>query len=100
MTAHNIDAEMIYNQQLDWNNLTGVYGSLYESWSDELKEHCNEYEELTLEEKMLVDENMKYLEEHSNCLDIVINRLAIEKSIIELQRRDKDDKRNRKSNAC
>lgn len=96
MAAHHIDAEMIYNQQLDWGNLASAYGSLYESWNDELKEHCDEYEELTLEEKILIDEDIKWLEEHSDCLKISINKLAVEKSLIKLRERDKNDKRDRK----
>lgn len=99
MAAHHIDAGMVYNQQFNWDNLSDAYKTFYESWNDELKEHCDEYEELTLEEKILVDENMKYLEEHSDCLKLSINKLAVERSIIELLERDKNDKRNRKQSA-
>lgn len=89
MAAHHIDAGVVYNPQLNWENLTSAYGSLYESYSDELKEHCDEYEELTLEDKILIDEDMEYLKEHSDCLGLSRNKLAIEECLIELRRRER-----------
>ena len=58
--------------------------------------HCQEYEELTIEEKILVDEEMKgWFEKFANtCVPAYIFRLA-EERVIEMLK-EKNDRRNRK----
>lgn len=63
--------------------------------------HCPEYEELTIENKLLVDEEMKeWLEKFSGqCVPTFIFKVAEERIIEKLKRKEQNDKRNRKSGA-
>lgn len=58
--------------------------------------HCPEYEELTIEEKILVDEEMKewFVKFANTCLPEYIFRWAEERIIERLK--EKNDRRNRK----
>lgn len=91
--SHHINANEIYNQ-VSWEALSEAYKNFYGSWSDITKEHCNKYEKLTLEQKMLVDEDLKYLEERCEELNLSVNRIVIEECIVELYNRDKNERKN------
>lgn len=104
MKKNKIKAEALYNTQVrwddkfSWEHLTDAYRNLYESWGGETKEHCDLYEALTLEDKILIDEDMKYLKEHSDCLNLSMTKLAIEECLIKLRRRERRRERNDKRN--
>lgn len=65
--------------------------------------HCLEYEELTIEEKLLVDAEMRGWFKKSNpselCMPTFIFKIAESRIIEELKRKETNDKRNRKSGA-
>lgn len=62
--------------------------------------HCPEYEELTIEEKLLVDAEMREWFKNSNpselCMPTFMFKLTEERIIEEFKRKEKHDKRNRK----
>ena len=68
-----------------------------------MNDHCPEYENLTIEEKLLVDAGMrkwfasKSLQEL--CVPMFIFRLAESRIIEELKEKEKNDRRNRKQSA-
>lgn len=63
--------------------------------------HCPGYEELTIENKLLVDEKIKewFKKINSNCVPTFIFREAEEIAIEKLKRKETNDRRNRKSGA-
>lgn len=63
--------------------------------------HCPEYEELTIENKLLVNEEMKEWFEKFNgqCVPTFIFKVAEERIIEKLKGKEKNDKRNRKPGA-
>lgn len=62
--------------------------------------HCPEYEELTIEEKLLVDKEMKEWYARANLPDLCAPTFIfreLERRIIEnLKRKEENDRRNRK----
>lgn len=65
--------------------------------------HCPEYEHMTIEEKLLIDEHMKEWAT-KNCDNIgfvpnIIYDLAEERIIERLKRKEANDRRNRKQSA-
>lgn len=63
--------------------------------------HCPEYEELTIEEKILVDEEMKewFKKFDETIVPTFIFKVAEERIIEQLKIKERNDKRNRKSGA-
>ena len=60
--------------------------------------HCPEYEELTIENKLLVDKEMvEWFKKFDNtCVPTFIFKVAEERIIEKLKRKEQNDKRNRK----
>ena len=88
-------------------DITGSYVDLYEKyWGDIEKlwtdkqgiEHCKEYEELTMEEKLLVNIDMEYLKDETDMRYLSsLSWQTLEKCLSKLRKRDrKNDKRHRK----
>lgn len=86
-------------------DITGSYVDLYAKYwrqleqlcDDELRtEHCEEYEKLTMEEKLLVDIDMEYLKDECDMRYITsIRRKDLEKCLSILRKRDRENgKRN------
>lgn len=68
-------------------------------WKDYIMStHCPEYEGLTIENKLLVDKEMLvWFKKYNNmCVPTFIFKVAEERIIEELKRKEKNDKRNRK----
>ena len=63
--------------------------------------HCPEYEELTIENKLLVDKEMKewFKKLDETIVPTFIFKVAEERIIEKLKRKETNDRRNRKSNA-
>lgn len=63
--------------------------------------HCLEYEELTIEEKLLVDEEMKewFKKFNSQCVPTFIFKIGESRIIEKLKEKEKNDRRNRKQSA-
>lgn len=87
------------------NNITDDYADLYAKYRKELnmlfseerqEEHCREYEELTMEEKLLVDIDMEYLkDEHDMRYMTSIPKKDLERCLSKLRKRDRENgKRN------
>lgn len=69
-------------------------------WKEYLmNDHCPEYEELTIEEKLLVDREMKewFRKLDNLCVPTFIFKVAEERIIEKLK--EKNDRRNRKQSA-
>ena len=68
-----------------------------------MSDHCPEYEYLTIEEKLLVNNEIRKWFACVNlqdlCVPVFIFREAERRIIEELKRKEKNDKRNRKSGA-
>lgn len=66
-----------------------------------MNDHCPEYENLTMEEKLLVDiEVRKWFKDTEDlCIPMFIFRLTESRIIEELKRKEKNDRRNRKQSA-
>lgn len=65
--------------------------------------HCPEYEELTIENKLLVDKEMQKWFKKFDDMYVVptfIFKVAEERVIEKLKRKERNDKRNRKPSAC
>lgn len=83
------------------DNITGNYVDLYakyraqleELWGEKLqKEHCKEYEELTMEEKLLVDYDMEYLKDETNIrYSTSVSREGLERCLSKLRKRDREN---------
>lgn len=69
----------------------------------ELGDHCSEYENLTIEEKLLVNIEMRHLfasvKLQDLCVPMSIFREAERRIIEELKRKEKNDRRNREQSA-
>lgn len=69
-------------------------------WKDDtMSIHCPEYEGLTIENKLLVDEEMKewFIKFNSQCIPTFIFREAERRIIEKLKRKETNDGRNRES---
>lgn len=75
---------MTFPTALDWSSLAGA------------RRHCKEYESLSIEEKLLVDDDMKYLEgTWRDEISFEIYRSMVEEVVIKLFKRGKKNgKRN------
>lgn len=96
--AH-ISSGCIGQYGLSWEDLHKHYAD----WMNNIdwpfdKEHCDMYDNLSLEEKILVDNNMEYLKEHSKCLNLSWPPM-VEETLIMLLDKEKDDKRNREQSS-
>lgn len=67
-----------------------------------MNDHCAMYETLTMEEKLLINIEMKKWMARANdlCFPISMFRIVELDFIERLKRKEENDKRNRKSNAC
>lgn len=59
-------------------------------------EHSEEYEELTMEEKLLVDIDIEYLKDETNMIGLsIMSQYVLEKCLSKLRKRDRENgKRN------
>lgn len=87
------------------DDITGSYVDMYAKYRKELdmlfgrerqEGHCEEYEELTMEEKLLVDIDMEYLKDQCDMRYITsVPRKDLERCLTILRKRDrKNGKRN------
>lgn len=81
-----------------WIDLAEKYRRQLERiWDNELStEHCEEYEELTMEEKLLVDVDMEFLKDETDMRYLSgLSRQTLEKCLSKLRKRDRENgKRN------
>lgn len=89
------------SHHITMNNITDYYVDLYTKYRKELDRlfmeelqegHCKEYEELTMEEKLLVDIDMEYLKDETDIRYITSKpNKDLERCLSKLRKRDREN---------
>lgn len=70
-----------------------TYKELTEIYRRQMRpEHCKEYDELTMEEKLLVDTDMEYLKDEYDPMYLSgMSQYALERCLSKLRKRDREN---------